>query len=145
MGQVKGPIVCAKAWRSAALSHSPTGGYVTIPFDTNVFDTSGFHSTTVNPTRFTAPGHGKYIVAAGVRFAGSATGSYRAIQIAKNQVSMASCWTAPTSAPLSITASDIIDMSAGDYIELYGYQDSGGTLAYLTGQDATWLSIALLR
>lgn len=44
-----------------------------LTFDTNQWDTGAIHSTTVNPTRFTAPSDGYYLATCQVGF-GSATG-----------------------------------------------------------------------
>lgn len=145
MGQIKNQIaVAAKAYAFSGIS-LPSGAYTVLSLNTNIYDTSSIHSTTVNPTRFTAPVAGKYIVCSGLRFSGNSSGSYRALQIAKNQVTFASSWLGPNAAPLTNTVTDIVDLSVGDYVEMYAYQDSGVSLSTLSGQDAVWLSMALLR
>lgn len=140
----KNLVVAAKAYHTAGVTLN-NGSYTAIALNANAFDTAGIHSTTVNTTRLVAPVAGKYVVCGSLRYAGNSAGSYRAIQLAKNQVTFASCWAAANVAPLTSHITDIVDMLPGDYIEMYGYQDSGGSLATLAGQDAIFVSMALLK
>ena len=46
----------------------------------------------------------------------------------------------PTSVPISPI---IVPMAAGDYVEIFGFQNSGGNLATTPGQGLTFLSVTL--
>lgn len=102
-----------------------------LTFDTESFDTDGFHSTSSNTSRITVPSGkaGKYLVTAAVTFTGpNATGA-REVYIFKNAGFYSQVFTLGSSAGSSGTAiADIIDLAVGDYIEIRVEQASGGSL-----------------
>jgi len=102
-----------------------------LTFDTESFDTDGFHSTSSNTSRITIPSGkaGKYLVTAGVTFAGpNATGA-REVYLFKNAGFYSQVFTLGSSAGSSGTGiSDIIDLAVGDYIEIRVEQATGGSL-----------------
>jgi hypothetical protein len=115
--------------------------------DTEVFDTSSFHSPTSDNSRITIPTGlgGKYAVVAGIQYATNATGM-RYCSIYKNGAIEAVQRTPANSVSLAgtlLTASTIISLSAGDYVELYGFQNSGGNLNVNTGT-STFLAVQFL-
>jgi hypothetical protein len=121
---------------TARLTHSATQSattstYTAHLFNTETFDTDGIHSTSVNTSRFTIVTTGKYRLSGAIGWAGNATG--RRIQAwYKNGViisggAIAAVATSASSIVLgapTITA----QLTAGDYVELFGWQDSGGAL-----------------
>lgn len=102
-----------------------------ITFNTENFDTDNFHSTTTNTSRVTIPTgkDGYYQINCGVEWDANATNS-RYISLYKNgtRTYTSICSASSGSYPHS-RLSTIINLVAGDYIEIYAMQDSGGTLS----------------
>jgi hypothetical protein len=102
-----------------------------VTFDSENFDTDGFHSTSTNTGRITIPTGlaGKYLVTFSFLWAQNGTG-IRTANIFKNganvygvgeQSGNASVFAGPNGAV-------IIDCAVGDYLELVVFQSSGGAL-----------------
>lgn len=113
-----------------AAQNCATAAYTAIAMDTSSLDTYSGHSNTVNNTRYTAQVPGYYRIAGIVGWAINSTG-IRATSVGINgspqidsQVEL-SATTANTSAPAQLVAF----LNLGDYVEMFGYQNSGGTLA----------------
>lgn len=115
--------------RSTAQS-VPNTTDVIVSFDVEDYDTSGYHDPATNPSRITVPTTGYYRVWYYVQFPLNATGG-RIAQVKVNN----------TGAPVVVTQqagsngfnnemSGAVDirLTAGDYIELGVYQNSGGAL-----------------
>lgn len=101
-----------------------------LTWDTEQFDTDGFHSTTTNTSRITIPSgkNGKYNITFSVRWVANTTGRRR-IVIRKNGVDAFNGFEAGQSIDAtSNTGSLVMDLVATDYIELYALQTSGGNL-----------------
>jgi len=101
-----------------------------ITMNTEFFDTDAFHDTSTNTARMTIPAGkgGKYLVCMGGGFEASGTG-FRAIFLYKNNNSHIDLLSeAPTANTVKIGRSVIIDLVAGDFIELFAQQTSGGNL-----------------
>jgi hypothetical protein len=111
-----------------------------LTFDSEFFDTDGFHSTSTNTSRITIPaGLGGYysIVTTACTWDINGTGK-RGLGIYKNGASLTSSLEIIPSASIYVSnsLSTVLNLSAGDYIELYAIQTSGGNLiAYLRNQD----------
>jgi hypothetical protein len=105
-----------------------------VTFDVETFDTDGFHSTSSNTGRITIPTGkgGKYRFSYTHRWFGNSTG-FRNTGIKINGVSGASYNTVLnlTSTRLVYNGSYVLDLSAGDYVEMVVYQNSGGNLDLL--------------
>jgi len=105
-----------------------------VTFDVETFDTDGFHSTSSNTGRITIPAGkgGKYRFSYTHRWFGNSTG-FRNTGIKINGVSGASYNTAMnlTSVRLVYNGSYVLNLSAGDYVEMVVYQNSGGNLDLL--------------
>ena len=101
-----------------------------LPFDTNEYDNSGIHSTTVNATRLTAPISGIYAVTGNVDWNSNATG-IRELFIRENGTALVAATFIPASAlyTLAQEVTTQVQLNAGDYVELAAYQDSGGALS----------------
>lgn len=104
-----------------------------LTFDSEEFDSDAYHSTSSNTSRITIPTGlgGKYLVGCKVEFAGNATPA-RFVRFLKNGASVrASMVTEPS--PTAATTADlmaetILDLAAGDYVEVLVFQNSGGPL-----------------
>jgi len=108
-----------------------------ITFTGEDFDTDAFHSTSTNTSRLTIPAGkgGKYLIYGYLSYQDNGTGS-RATHINLNGSSRIASFArvqAVTEAGsnTAIGGSFIYNLSAGDYIELVGYQKSGGSLNVL--------------
>jgi hypothetical protein len=108
--------------------------WTAVTFDTEDYDVGSMHSTSVNTSKFTVPtgGGGIYLLTAQVTFAANATG-VRQIRFLKGS---GATDIGGTSARSSVTATDIetlssslvVSLAAGDIVEVYAYQTSGGSL-----------------
>jgi hypothetical protein len=125
-------------YRSTDQSHNKTGGWVFVSFDTQREDTgltndypSGFWEGVTNPTRLTAVKAGWYIIWGGLSFAASAAGTIRAAGIRLNGTTFIDI---DSDVNLAATAINMDVggapwwMNKGNYVELGGYQDTGGNL-----------------
>ena len=96
------------------------------------FDTDGFHDNSVNNTRITIPaGKGGYYFIYGASRWLNDTAGRRILYITKNNVNSLSSEgfsvATNTQYPSNII-SKVLNLSAGDYIELEAFQSSGGNL-----------------
>lgn len=108
------------------------GAPAAISYDGTFLDTYGGHSNSVSNSRYTAQVAGWYFVKAGVVWAGNATNN-RDIQIYKNGVAYTYSWTAVPAAGTfndpGVETSALVQLNAGDYVEAFGTQNSGGALS----------------
>jgi hypothetical protein len=106
-----------------------------IAFSTADYDRLGGWSAG-NATRYTAQEAGDYELSGQVSFAANATG-YRQVGIMLNGAHLPGGSVVTAAAPTTVTSVAtrpvIVTMNAGDYVSLFGYQNSGATL----GTDAT--------
>jgi hypothetical protein len=123
--------VAARVYNSSTSVTIANATYTALPWDAENYDTTAFHDNSTNNTRLTIPsGHGgKYIFIGQVSFAANATG-YREIKLVVNggATFAYSSSAAYSASNLILNIAAIYFFSAGDYIELYAYQSSGGTL-----------------
>lgn len=101
-------------------------------WDTEDFDSDGIHSTSVNTSRLTIVTDGVYQLSGAISWAGNSTG-LRYQMWFKNGASMGidyqSVVAAGSSSTIVVPApTAMVALVAGDYIELVGYQNSGGSL-----------------
>lgn len=126
-----------------------TAGAGAVVWDTEQWNTGdGMHSVSTNPTRVTFPWTGKYEIYTKISFVANGTG-IREFQVkvgaAGNVASGVQWfdWHAPASASEQIDppASFILPANAGDYMEVFARQDSGGGLNLNTGYPQTMLNV----
>lgn len=107
------------------------------PFNTENWDTDGFHSTTTNTERLTVPSGqaGKYWVYANQGHAAFSTG-YASYTFSVNRtLEVGRVYVRPYASQAIIIFSGIVlDLAVGDYVELLAYQGSGGSLDILGGR-----------
>jgi hypothetical protein len=113
--------------------------WTAISFDQSVFDSYGGHSNVTNNTRYTAIVAGWYMVFGCVSYAGNASGN-RGTAVAKNGTRVqGACGFVPTIAvgnsPTTPSPPCIVFLNVGDYVEIDGYQTSGGALATNSNSD----------
>lgn len=103
-----------------------------ITFDSEEFDTDGFHSTVTNTGRITIPAgkDGKYLIVAGVTQQWGA--GDKKVLLDLNGAALGSLTTLPSptvSYDWANTVSRVLSLVATDYVEVKAYQDSGGSKA----------------
>ena len=131
----------SSAYNSAAQSINNAAA-TALTFNTNLFDNSGVHSTSTNPTRFTVPtGMGGFYSFVGcVSFNTLAGGNNRQLQLWKNGATQVGQTTFPfanNAAPLTLELAWQGQLASGDYLELYAYQDSGAAANTVGGEPST--------
>ena len=109
-----------------------------LTFNTEILDTDGFHSTSTNTSRITIPAGkgGKYYVFAWGGYANNTTG-YRQLEILVNGRTGTPSRVGNSSMAginnITLTPNGAAVLSAGDYIEVNAYQNSGGSLTFYGG------------
>jgi hypothetical protein len=129
---------------NSALQTFTTGTEAVLTFNTETFDTSTIHDTGSNTSRLTAPLTGKYLVEGSISWAANGTG-VRVNRIKKNGSTNLSGGggSAVATSGLSLCHSATIALlNATDYVELTGFQTSGGNLDTIANEanfSMTWL------
>lgn len=121
--------------RQTTLQTLTTGASAAIQFQTEDIDDdvdgTGGHDNVTNNTRWTARYPGRHLLGGGVGFAASATGRRGVWWRVNGSVvnGTASVLTATATLEHALPARSIsVYLNAGDYVELAGYQESGGNL-----------------
>ena len=116
-----------------------------IQFGVEDYDTATYHDNSTNNTRLTVPQAGKYLISGCIEFAANATG-VRTCGIRLNgSTYVASQGSSSMGSVLTtvVNVTTVLDLAASDYVELIGYQSSGGALnvqgSQMTNFSATWL------
>lgn len=116
--------------RTTSLSLS-TATATRVGFDSENFDTDGYHSNTTNNTRITIPsGKAGYYLFTGNLAIGQSATAMRGVSIYKNNTSSYGYIYTPgvSGADISFGFSTVIYGAVGDYFEMEAYQNSGSTL-----------------
>ena len=100
--------------------------WTAVTWNSERFDTDGFHDNATNNSRMTVPSGkaGKYSVSAIIAWDNNATGS-RYVLVRKNGADYAVTLITPSASEPSGTLSFIINLAVSDYIEVFVYQNSG--------------------
>lgn len=106
------------------------------------YDSGTLHDTVTNNSRITVPTTGKYVVTGQVGH-GSTTGAAQA-RILKNGTATAVNSRGMDANGGNVSVSDIVSCTAGDYLELAAFQNSGGTVNAGSGTDTTFLAASLI-
>jgi len=132
MGSAQGivgeqPTSFCRVKRSASLSLS-TGAWTAVPFDQEVTDTDNMHDTVTNSSRVTIRTPGVYQIVGRAIPVVNATG-IRGLALYVNGAAIAENEEQPTSAAgHGMDVTHTVALNAGDYVELFAYQSSGGAL-----------------
>jgi hypothetical protein len=122
-------VGCA-LWKSASQSVANVT-LTAITMDSEFFDTDNFHSTSTNTSRITIPAGlaGKYQLNGALSFTVNSSG-IRAISFYRNgnPYLYANMSSTNGSYDMNIAASTVIDLAVGDYVEMFGFQNSGASL-----------------
>ncbi len=119
---------------TANISHTSSGNYQALTFDTERVDVGPMHDTGSNTGRLTVPtgGGGFYAIGGQIEFASNSTGR-RGIQVRLNGTTVIVREETGNigSNDHAVTVSTVYQLAAGDYVELMGLQASGGSLNML--------------
>ena len=133
-------FVGVRAYNNADITVN-TGASTLITLNSENYDTGGFHSTSSNTSRLTVPtGFGGYYQVIGhVRFAATATTTWRQIRLERNSAgtpttaNLFALVTAHSSTNIvtDVECSATVLLSAGDYVELFASTGENTTATYL--------------
>lgn len=137
-----------RVYNSADISHTTSGAEQAVTFNSERFDTDTMHSTSVNTSRLTFTTAGTYLIGATVEFASNATG-HRALSLRVGGSTYVAAVKIPaiSGATSQVTVMTAYAFTAGQYVELMAFQDSGGPLNLLGVGNftpefwATWQSL----
>ena len=116
-----------------------------VTWDTEAYDTDSFHSTVTNTSRMTIPTGkgGKYIVTSKFRWDTNTTGN-RSVTFYVNGTGVDGTNIAGNYASPFQVYTAVLNVSAGDYVEVYAFQDSGGTRTLNLNQNQSKFTISYL-
>jgi hypothetical protein len=118
---------CCRVFNNANISHTTSGALQALTFNSERFDTDTMHSTSSQTGRITFTTAGYYMVGGQVEFGASATGERGlAIRLGGTTTLISHNQDAIGSDQLSVVT--FYAFTAGQYVELLGYQTSGGAL-----------------
>jgi hypothetical protein len=105
-----------------------------LTYNSERYDTHGFHSTSSNTGRLTVPAGlgGMYLVGGAWQWDANAGGTRRAFGLRLNgTLVIAAVEEAPSGATMfpTFAPATLVALAAGDYVDSTGYQDAGGNLA----------------
>ena len=136
---------CSVYKSSSQSTNSSTPTAVT--YDTELFDTDGYHSVGVNTERFTVPAGkaGYYLFTGSIQWTTGLTG-YRDIYLMLNASTVvAQAFAIVDNAGYPTPQNTIIlYLSVGDYVWMTGEQSSGAALTMRSGRGATMMSLGYL-
>ena len=127
----------ARAHRTTDYSIPSSATFTPIPWTVETFDTDGYWESVTNPTRFTAPVDGIYRITASVSFS-----------VSNDAIALAGYWVdgatvvnsdesfgrnndVDTGGVLGFNGSDIVELDAGQYVEIVCY--SNGAIRNVRG------------
>lgn len=121
----------------------------TVDWASESYDTQTMHDNVTDNSRITIPvdGDGKYLITASLSFGANGTGN-RGIRIQKNgtgQERRVMNQNAGAIDFVSSKVSDVLDLVAGDYLEIAAWQSSTAALVLLTGADRNHFTLTKLH
>jgi len=115
-----------RVYRTSAAQAIPTGVRTAISWQASAYQTGITWSAGTNPTRLTVPTTGIYLLDASIRWTSSASNTYGIGWHRGSSLSTQyDMQMHPGNGQDTTSGLELIDMVAGDYLEVYGYQDSG--------------------
>jgi len=122
-----------------------TATTTTITWDAELFDTNTFHDNSTNNSRITIPAGyaGKYLVTSTISWGSSATG-YRIAEIYKNGATANFTWSGAMQGYYVVGLTTILNLAVSDYLEIKGYQNSGGNLNAAGGAAESYFQVQYL-
>lgn len=139
-------FVGARVYRSAAQS-IPNATDTAVSFDAETRDTNNIHDNATNPSRLTVPAGkgGTWRIKAQIRFVPNGTGQRYCIIKKNGATDLASKYEAGTAGiETFVDVSDEAVLVAGDYIEIFTYQNSGAALNLEGGTVVSFATFSLV-
>lgn len=133
----------ARAYNDVAISIN-NNTVTVVTFNSEIEDTDGIHSTSVNTGRLTCTRNGTYEIAGGFEFAPNTAGVRVAYIRLNGATILASAQGIPDPANVfnaSINLATHYPLVVGDYVELLAYQNSGGALNIAIGNLTPWFAM----
>jgi hypothetical protein len=109
----------------------PTATYPVVTWNTESYDTDGFHDNTTNSSRFTIPSGkaGKYLFTLRTTWSSSNNTGARNLYFFKNGTEIGEAeFSLSTRGYLQMSMTSMQSAAVGDYFEMIVYQSSGATL-----------------
>ena len=142
------------AYNNGGLTMTTSGTFYLVPLDAEVYEVvqsgdAAMHDNTTNNSRIVARTSGKWRITASMEFTSNATGG-RTVELRKNAAGVQTSGTlilTQSQNAVSGTVTSVlvtgpkIPLTAGDYIEAFVRQQSGGSLTLSPGQAQCWLSL----
>lgn len=139
-----------KVYNSAAQSIG-SGAFAALTWDTEEIDSDAMHSTSSNTSRLVCQTAGTYLLSGSISWASSSAGVRRGARWLKNgassntQVMIVPPGTGTAGVPTVHAPTVMMPLAVSDYVELAGYQDTGGALSTVAGitgcfAQALWVS-----
>jgi hypothetical protein len=122
-------VPTSRLTNSVALSIT-SGPNTALSFDTEVYDTDDSHSTSVNPSRLVCKTAGVYRVFGAFWWADTPAQA-RQVWFVKNGDAANNTFATSQSSVRANTLSGEVALAAGDYVEMFVQQSSGGTVSVL--------------
>jgi hypothetical protein len=129
------PLMVGCRLRMTAAYNVPAGSLTPIPWDTEDFDTQGFHDPGTNPSRMTVPAGqaGYYRVDGCWSSTAALTANLRFItRLGKNGTAIPGGVSEQVTNPgafMSTAAATVVYLAEGDYVELIAFQSTAGAVA----------------
>lgn len=129
-------------YRDTSTQTITTSVSTAIQFNNEQWDTDSIHDNVTNNTRLTIPTGkgGKWRFSASAEFSANTTGT-RSIWFRKNGSNIRFCQQVPAASTGNTTnplAETVLELAAGDYVEIMVFQDSGGDRTLSASATATW-------
>lgn len=119
--------------------------YTTLNFNSELFDTNGFHSTSSNTDRITIPtGYAGYYEIHLILTYYSNSSGYRGALLDVNGSGIGGSFTANAGNITSTEWRMIRYLNVGDYVQTKAYQNSGGALSLYRSADASPFTVTYL-
>ena len=121
------PPVCS-VFHSTTQNVTDGGSGVVLSADSETFDNDAMHSTVTNPSRITIQTDGRYLLTCRVDFEQNATGQRQSQFLLNGATTFGTDRRQTTSSLVAICGSVATRvLTAGDYVEVNAFQNSGGT------------------
>lgn len=102
-----------------------------LTWDSELYDTDAIHSTATNTSRFTVPSGlgGKWLLNVHIGWVGGGGAGYRGFRPRINGTDNGFVYNYTAGTGIATEYSLVYDLSAADYVEIFGDQSSGGSLS----------------
>lgn len=134
-----------RAYKSSAVQSINDSTFTAVTLDAESYDVGVMHDNVTANTHVTVPtgGDGLYLITAQASFAANATG-VRALELKKSGTAITDTQIVAANVVQYVPLQDIQVLVAGDYIEMFAFQSSGGNLNVVNGATATFLTLVKL-